>query len=190
MADFGIAFRITILGNEGGYNPGIGEKETYRGIDRGANPGWAGWKIVDVYKRDNPGTSEAKLNVLLSQNNALQLNIQQFYKEGYWDVVNLDKAIDQQLANNLFDCSVNQGEGMARKFMQLACNQVMTYTHSTLKMLVVDRVIGPATLAAFNSLPPADLMQEINVERLNSYKLDAGWNEWNHVWEKRLLNYV
>ena len=118
MADFLTAYAITILKNEGGYNPGTGEKETYRGIDRGANPDWLGWRIIDVYKRDNPGANTAKMNVILSQNNALQIYIQKFFKADYWDVVNLDQVTDQQLANNLFDCSVNQGEGMARKFMQ------------------------------------------------------------------------
>ena len=66
----------------------------------------------------------------------------------------------------------------------------MSYTKSVDKPLVVDKQIGPATLLAFNTLPAADLMQEINALRLASYKADSGWNEWGEVWEKRILNYA
>lgn len=190
MADFTEAYKITILQNEGGYNPGKGEKETYRGIDRGANPNWKGWQIVDACKKANLGISEIKLNLLLSQNNALQLNIQLFYKKNYWDVISLDKVSDQQLANNLFDCSVNQGSGMAAKSMQVACNYTIEVTKSSIKELAVDKNIGLATLDAFNSLPALRLNTEINAEREASYRTDAGYAQWGKVWAKRLLTYT
>jgi len=190
MADFIKAYKITILGNEGGYNPGIGEKETYRGIDRGANPQWNGWPIIDTIKKSNPGLSISKMNVLLSQNLSLQTNIEHFYKASYWDTVSLDQVTDQQLANNLFDCSVNQGEGMARKFMQAACNYVIVAVKSTTKLLVVDKKIGLATLNALNTLPPVEINAEINAEREASYRKDAGYAEWGKVWQKRLINYA
>jgi len=190
MADFIKAFKITILDNEGGYNPGIGEKETYRGIDRGANPQWGGWPIIDAIKKSNPGLNTAKINLMLSQNLSLQTNIERFYKINYWDTVNLNNVQNQQLANNLFDCSVNQGEAMARKFMQTACNYVIVATRSSILPLVVDRKIGEATLTAFNSLPPAVLNAEINAEREASYRNDSGYATWGKVWQKRLINYT
>lgn len=190
MADFTIAYKITILGNEGGYNPGVGEKETYRGIDRGANPQWSGWPIIDDLKRNNPNLSVGKMDILLSQNIALQANIEKFYKANYWDTVNLDSVTDQQLANNLFDCSVNQGEGRAQRFMQIACNYVITSQKSTIKPLVIDGQIGQATLLAFNSLSPTMLNAEINLEREASYRTDAGYTEWAKVWAKRLIPYT
>ncbi len=183
MADFQKTYRITILGNEGGYNPGIGEHETYAGIDRGANPNWGGWKIIDVVKRDNAHVTTAKMNSLLATNAALQSNIQAFYKANYWDTAKLDNVTDQQLANNLFDCSVNQGEGLARKFMQRACNACGA-------TLTLDGQIGPATLTAFNSLDPAKIMAAINADRLASYKQDREYAQWGKIWEKRLVNYA
>jgi lysozyme family protein len=189
MADFDKAFRVTIIGNEGGYNPGIGEKETYMGIDRGANPAWPGWRIIDVYKLNNSGIRTPRLNMLLSQNLVLQTNIQKFYKTNYWNTVKLDNVTDQQLANNLFDCSVNQGEGLARRFMQEACNVVIEATKSIIRPLVLDHVIGAQTLGTFNALPLAELNTELNVLRLTSYKEDAGWAEWSEVWVKRLISY-
>jgi hypothetical protein len=190
MAAFNEAYKTTILNNEGGYNPGIGEKETYRGIDRGANPQWSGWVIIDTIKLKNPGLSIGKINLLLSQSLNLQVNITKFYKANYWDTVNLDNITDQQLANNLFDCSVNQGEGRARKFMQTACNYVICSIKSTTKPLIVDGKIGPITLSTFNALPPALLNAKINAEREASYRTDSEYAEWGKVWEKRLLNYT
>jgi lysozyme family protein len=169
MANFELAFRKTVVGNEGGYNPGIGEKETYMGVDRGANPDWSGWKIIDNIKRATPGISDAKMNINLAQNAQLQVNIKAFYKAGYWDTVCLDQVTDQQLANNLFDCSVNQGEGRARRFMQIACNYVIGTIRNT-------------------KIQP--LNAELNAERDASYRQDSGYSEWGKVWEKRLLTYV
>lgn len=190
MSDFILAYKVTILGNEGGYNPGIGEKETYMGIDRGANPSWNGWKVIDTIKQNNPGLTTAKMNLLLSQNIALQSIIEKFYKTNYWDTVNLDNVKDQQLANNLFDCAVNQGDGMARKFMQAACNYVITALKIGIKPLVLDRVIGKLTLSVFNNLPAAMLNVEINAEREASYRSDKGYTEWGKVWERRLKQYA
>jgi lysozyme family protein len=190
MAEFIKAYQITILGNEGGYNPGVGEKETYRGIDRGTNPKWDGWTTIDAIKKNSPHLTTGKINLLLSQNILLQQNIEKFYKVNYWDTVHLDNVIDQQLANNLFDCSVNQGEGRARRFLQLACNYVITTQKLTIKLLMIDGQIGPATLIVINSLPPALLNYEINQEREASYRTDAGYAEWGKVWSKRLTTYT
>lgn len=191
MAKYNLAFAKTITGNEGGYNPGIGEKETYMGIDRGANPHWSGWPIIDLVKRSSPGLSTSKMNVILSQNISLQANIVSFYKANYWDTVNLDNVNDQQLANNLFDCSVNQGEHLARKFMQIACNYVMETMKISLsiKPLEIDCAIGKLTISCFNALPPAALNAEINAEREASYRTDRGYAQWGKVWERRLLPY-
>ena len=190
MASYKVSYNRTIFGNEGAYNPGIGEKETYMGVDRGANPNWPGWYVIDIYKRDNPHASVQKLNVLLGTNLNLQASIYSFYKANYWDTVNLDNVNDQQVANNLFDCSVNQGEGMARRFIQVACNEVIEKLNSKVSPLVIDRKIGAATLNAVNSLPAADLMNGINDLRLASYKQDSGYAEWGKVWAKRLTSYT
>jgi len=190
MADFLKAYEITVLGNERGYNPGIDEKETYMGIDRGANPGWDGWVIIDAAKRTNPDMTIPKMDILLSQNISLQSNIENFYKINYWDPVNLTHINDQQLASNLFDCAVNQGEGLARKFMQIACNYVITTTKAAIETLTIDKIIGPATLIAINTLPPPMLNAEINAEREASYRSDSGYAIWGKIWEKRLTKYT
>lgn len=195
MAEFLPAYRRTVLGFEKGYNPGIGEKETYMGIDRGANPNWSGWHIIDNIKKANPNISAARMNMILATNKQLQDNIISFFKAGYWDTCNLDKIADQQLANNIFDCSVNQGSGRACRFMQIACNYVIHALPNDdllkkLRPLVIDGQVGIATISAFNALPPADLNKEINSERDASYRQDKGYSMWGKVWEHRLTDYI
>ena len=189
MAEFFKAYLIT-MDNEGGYNPGVGEKETYKGIDRGQNPHWDGWEIIDSVKKENPGIKVADMNRLLAQIPGLQDDIAKFYKANYCDVVALDKVNDQQLANNLFDCSVNQGSGIAARFMQKACNEVIDTVGSKMVKLAVDGVIGLKTLATFNSLAFPKLNVALNSLRRARYEESAQYAEWGHVWLKRLTNYV
>jgi len=146
MADFQIAYKRTVLGIEGGYDPGTNEAETYRGIDRSQNPKWAGWNIIDAIKRGNAGLSTAQLNTILNGNAALQANVQAFYKSNYWDVLSLDKLSSQIKANALFDSSVNPCIIGVGKAAQIACNVVKP------KALVVDGQYGPKTLACIDSL--------------------------------------
>ena len=190
MAHFEIAYQITIGENEGGYNPGKGEKETYMGIDRGANPHWRGWSSIDKVKADHPGITEHEMNVVLAGNTDLQADIKNFYKAGYWDTVKLDQVKDQQLANNLFDCSVNQGSGIARKFMQQACNIVIDSSAAKLPKLSVDLHPGIKTLSTFNSLSASMIMSAINTLRSERYHQSDGFAQWGAVWLRRLTNYV
>lgn len=105
MATFADADRIR-KANEGLYNPGgKGILETYAGIDRGANPKWSGWPIIDALK---PRSTTA-MNNALAVNKLLQEAIIKFYAANYWTPLRLSEIKDQQLANNIYDCSVNQG---------------------------------------------------------------------------------
>jgi lysozyme family protein len=190
MADFEKAYKITILANEGGYNPGKGEKETYMGIDRGANPHWSGWPLIDKIKADHPGITAHEMNIVLGGNAGLQADIKNFYKAGYWDTAKLDQVKDQQLANNLFDCSVNQGSGIACKFMQQACNTVIDSSAAKLPKLTVDLNPGVKTLSTFNSLSAPKLMGAINTLRSDRYHQSDGFAEWGPIWLNRLTSYV
>src|SRR6201999_343845 len=106
MANFTIAFNITMQ-TEGGYDPGVGEAETYMGVDRSQNPGWNGWPRGDAIKQANPGAPVATLNNLFKADATLQADVQQFYRANYWNPLQLDTINDQQVANALFDCSVD-----------------------------------------------------------------------------------
>jgi hypothetical protein len=188
MADYSKAFKITIVGNEGQYNPGDGEAETYRGIDRSQNPKWSGWQIVDIIKRDHPNASVTQLNLAFSQNAGLQANVLNFYKLNYWNTLNLDLVSDQQLANNLFDGSVNPCIDSAANVMQLACNAVQPGA------LVIDGVIGPKTIACINSFDGEAVFNAVNAIRAANYRkkvqMTPRMAQWLSVWLRRLVSYI
>ncbi len=175
MADFLTAFNITMQ-TEGGYNPGEGEAETYMGVDRSQNPSWSGWPIIDQINAANPGASVSTLNGLFAANQSLQANVQQFYEADYWNPLGLTTINDQQVANALFDCSVNPCIITASKAAQMACNVVKQHA------VTVDGQVGPLTLGCINSLPPDLYVTAFNgirvanyYERVNLTPADAQW---------------
>lgn len=184
MADFNLTWP-KIKDNEGGYNPGDKTiNETYMGIDRGYNPKWEGWKIIDSLK---PRSTTA-MNTALRSNIPLQSAITKFYKINYWDTVRLSDINDQQVADNLMDCSVNQGTGISTRNMQFACNGVIMHEGMKLTPLIVDGAIGAKTLAMVNILPSELVFNEINTLRRNRYLDIANKNPNKKVWLKTWLN--
>ena len=121
---------------------------------------------------------------------AIQANIKHFYKVNYWNTVKLDQVEDQRIANNLFDCSVNQGDGIARKFMQEACNIVIGWTNAEFPKLAIDLTPGIKTISTLNSLPASRIMNAINSLRTERYHASIGFTQWGKIWLKRLTNYV
>lgn len=117
MADFLKAYNIT-LDHEGGYSndPTDIGRETYKGISRKYNPDWDGWVLIDSLKSDSNFPNNTYKNTILND------MICKFYKEKYWDVILLDECTSQEVANELFDTSVNMGTTRAIKFLQRALN--------------------------------------------------------------------
>lgn len=177
MADFNSADQIR-KANEGLYNPGgRGIAETYAGIDRKANPNWHGWAVIDSHK---PALTPA-MNLALSHDKQLQADIINFYVNNYWNPLKLSQVVDQNIANNLYDCAVNQGVGIAAKFMQRAAG------------VPVDGIVGPKTLAVINLGNYENVYNEINKLRLERYINTANSNpdfkQWLPVWKRRLVPY-
>jgi len=134
MADFNEAFNAT-MGHEGGYvdDPTDSGGETYRGISRRFNPGWPGWKFIDVMK---PNIDDDHLDKF----------VRKFYKMLYWDKNRLDE-FDQKTANEMFDTGVNMGARKAAKFLQRALS-ALNRNGQLFPDLVDDGVIGNKTFSA------------------------------------------
>jgi lysozyme family protein len=182
MANFTDAYKI-IAQSEGGYlAPSKSVAETYKGIDRKANPNWPGWAKIDKLK---PATTAA-LNLMLASDKELQADIINFYLVNYWNTLKLSQVVDQNIANTLADCSVNQGVGIAARFAQLACNKLG-------RKLAVDGQIGSLTLFAINNEPVEKLYNIINELRRDRYIDTANNNpelrQWLKGWLKRLVPY-
>ena len=187
MADFITAFNITMQ-TEGGYNPGIGEAETYMGVDRSQNADWNGWGAIDTIKQANPGADVPTLDNLFSADEGLQSDVQQFYEAGYWTSLQLDAVNDQQVANSLFDCSVNPCIISVSDAAQIACNILK---HGS---VTVDGQIGPNTLTGINALPPNLYLTAFNGIRVANYyervKLTPADKEWLASWLGRCAPYA
>lgn len=95
MAVFETAFEEMIR-DEGGYVltdiPGDKGGQTYAGIARNPNPGWAGWEYID--RKETPPS---------------QL-VRDFYRSTFWDDIKGDQISSQKIASNIFNFYVNAGK--------------------------------------------------------------------------------
>ena len=179
MATFSISFNLT-MGAEGGYanNPADSGGQTYKGVARNYNPNWGGWAIVDSILATNP----PNINAALGANAQLQTDIQSFYMTNYWDVNSTGSINDQQIANQVFDTSVNMGAGRGAQFLQQAAG------------VTVDRIIGPQTLATVNAANPETLYNAFIALRKQFYQNIIANNpsqaQFQNSWFSRLWPYV
>lgn len=156
MADFKTAYKIT-MAHEGGYanNPHDSGGETWKGIARKKHPDWPGWALVDKAKQ---GDFPSNLNSA----SGLQDLVEMFYKVKFWDYLKLDQINNQKIANELFDTSVNMGQGIAALFLQRSLN-VSNRNGKYYPDLQVDGNIGSVTVNAVNNHPrPDQVLKLIN----------------------------
>ncbi len=178
MADFSISYNLT-MGAEGGYanNPADTGGETYKGVSRKNNPSWSGWAIVDAIKATHPSS----LNAALNANAELLAKVEAFYLQNYWNVNQTGAINNQQIANQVFDTSVNCGVGRGAQFLQQAAG------------VTADRVVGPATLAAVNGADPATLYNSFLALRkqyyLNIIANNPSQAQFKNSWFSRLWPY-
>ena len=127
MADFAPAFERMIV-NEGGYKltniDGDKGGQTYAGIARIKNPGWAGWEAID--RNETPASDLVRY----------------FYRANFWDKISGDQIIPQAIAQNIFDFAVNAGPGVAVRLAQVVAG------------VTSDGAVGPKTIAALNAIHP------------------------------------
>lgn len=103
MADFLPAYEAMIVA-EGGYVletiEGDRGGQTYAGIARNMNPGWAGWALID-----NKSPVPAQM-------------VRDFYRLNHWNAIRGDQIDNQAIAQTIFDFHVNGG-AVASKLAQL-----------------------------------------------------------------------
>ena len=194
MAKYEISESITGL-NEGGYANSSKDKgrETYAGVARKYWPYWEGWAYVDAAKKkigydghlDPVQSIKAKINALLKTPEMRKI-ISVFYKRNFWNINYLDLINDQQIANTVYDFSVNAGEDTAAAMMQNAVNNI-----TKLKVLVVDGDLGVKSIAAINKYNAELLYNEFNRLRKAHYQKIAVGDQrvWLNGWLQRLKPY-
>jgi len=139
MADFNMAYAITMAyeGNYSNDSDDVGG-ETYKGIARKYHPNWQGWPIVDAQKL-YPNFPECLENLF-----ELQQLVKNFFKTTYWDVIRGDDIMDQNIANEMFDTSVNMGVKRAVKYLQSGLN-ILNRNQQNYPDIVEDGSFGPIT---------------------------------------------
>lgn len=138
--------------NEGGWvnNPNDPGQETYAGITRRWNGSWAGWSIIDNFKKLNT----LKTNQIIPDPR-LDALVKEFYQKKFLDF-RLDKVIDQNVTNIFFDAIVL--EGRAVETMQKTLNSMGF-------KITVDNIIGPETIGAINMANPRKLHDNFKAAR-------------------------
>lgn len=115
MAKFELA-HPKVAAHEGGYANDPNDKggETWKGIARKANPGWQGWVIIDSYR--NKPNFPANLKAV----ELLESLVRSLYRIKYWDEIQGDRIMKQEIADSIYDSAVNMGPSRAIKLSQKA----------------------------------------------------------------------
>lgn len=194
MAKYEIAESITGL-NEGGYANDSKDygKETYGGISRRFWPNSEIWAYVDAAKKRigydghlNPSNIiKAQMNTALKTPEVKKL-LSIFYKRNFWNINCLDIINDQQIANTIYDFSVNKGEDYAASMMQESVNEILGF-----KKLSVDGDLGTKSITEINKINAGLLYQLYNKKREAYYREQATESQakWLPGWLKRLKPY-
>lgn len=141
MAKFEKAYKkLSVF--EGGYSnhPEDNGGETFRGIARNFYPKWEGWRIIDAIKRTHPKTFKN----IIENSSMLHNMVKEFYKEKYWNFFSGDEIKDQDVANEIFESSINCGKSTAVKFLQKSLN-LLNRGGDLYEEIAVDGVFGSNT---------------------------------------------
>lgn len=171
MAQFSISYRKTGA-NEGGYHsasasPNDKGGETWRAIARNRHPEWAGWAIIDRLKieSDFPKNLESDpdlLNLLVK-----------FLHDEFWVTIGGDAIPDQEVANRLYDISINSGPETAVKFLQTSLN-LLNRNQQLYPDIPVDGRMGPNTIgtlaACLAKRSAAILLTDLTIEQGCNYR--------------------
>ncbi|MBI5056985.1 MAG: hypothetical protein HZB61_10265 [Nitrospirae bacterium] len=133
------------MGIEGGYsnNPNDFGGETYKGIARKKQPDWYGWEIIDQEKKNPDFPASLKRNALIEQ------LVKDFYRAHFWNRIWGDRvaALSPDVASEMFDTAVNQGEHWAIIYLQQSLN-LLNRNGSLYPDLVEDGSIGEKSITA------------------------------------------
>lgn len=141
--NFLAAFEQMII-REGGYRLTNHQNDrgglTYAGIARNRHPSWAGWAYID--RNDTP---PAQL-------------VREFYKDAFWNPINLDEVVDAKVAGTIFDFGVNAGASTAAKLAQIVVKATP------------DGKVGPKTIEALNAIDPALFLAHYTIAKIARYR--------------------
>ncbi len=158
MADFEPAVQLT-LQHEGGFfhNPVTGEIVNY------------GVTLAFVRSCGYcPDPDEAFIHNLTAD------QAREIYRRYFWDRYNIGAIRDQDLANKVFDLTVNMGPGGGAR--EGALTLLQQAVNDCGGNLAVDGHIGPKSIAAINALDPKRLLAAYRARAEGRYRAIAAGN--------------
>lgn len=144
MADFTKAYAVSAISRGIGTDR-AGEVEIYDGIERCFHPAWDGWQVIDALKF--AASDDDELRITLKQNKKLKEKVRTFYKQMHWDRFSGDRLPNQDIAQELFESSLELGVARAANCLQKGLN-LLHAGRPGKTSLVEDGVLGPNTLEA------------------------------------------
>lgn len=189
MAEYLIAYYKTMK-DEGGYanDPDDIGGETWKGIARKYHPNWPGWKIVDDLRHTDGFPKN------LNANAELEKHVKDFYRDQYWDRMRLGEIAVQEIADQLFNFSINVSNGTVRviEFLQ----DVVNLCNSNQKLypdIPVDGLNGARTIQALQAClahRPVWMVLWMIRARMTNYHMDRMREspikeKWAMGWMKR-----
>lgn len=156
--------------------------ETVFGLTRKADPNWQGWKTVDQYRGKTGFPKNLPYDVLRAM-------AAPYYKAKYWDYAKLDQ-FPPDLAYEVFDQSVNIGNGMAIRHLQRALN-ILNHNGNDYPDLIEDGIFGPNTLnAVLKNKNPDAVVKYMNAFQGQYYadlaKKNPKFETFTNGWGKRI----
>ena len=148
MAEFIKAYQKMIL-HEGIYSndpddPGL---RTVMGISEKTWPNWEGWKIVNTLSSEKEMTT----------NSELQNKVQLFYLINFWNPIKGANIINQEIAESLFDFSVNTGLNTAISIAQAIIG------------VKNDGIVGAMTISALNACNAELFLAKFTIAKILRY---------------------
>ena len=150
MSDFSIAHKLT-QNFEGGFSQDINDKGglSYRGVSSISWPIWPGFSIIAQYQKVAHLNNGDYVPLAWKRGQELSDLVDAFYLKNFWNANRLGEINNQNIANEMFDTSVNMGTGVAAKFLQKALN-LLNRNQKDYQDIQEDGAIGPITLGLVN----------------------------------------
>ncbi len=148
MADFNLAIPIT-LEHEGGFFHNLTTGEV---VNMGVT--LATLRSLGILKTSGlPTTGDIAFVRGLTMD-----EVEQIYREQYWNHLELDQINDQAVAAKVFDLAVNMGVVTAARILQQAVG------------VPADGIVGPHTIGAANATDPVALLGMIQSRAATQYQ--------------------
>lgn len=162
---------------EGGYsnNPLDAGGVTICGIARNANPGWEGWKMIDLW--ESRGITGKALDKLAKNDPQFMALVNALYRGKYWNTAQCP-YVPELLKYPMFSCAVNCGHKVAIVLLQRAAG------------VKDDGIFGKITRTTCNSLPQRELCERFYTKWENYYKAIVKNKPSQQVFLKGWLNRI